>query len=178
MISKWKGDGLNAALHSVLIISVFVSFTIASGRCFADEGAPVVSNVEFTVSGLNVTVTYDLSGSAKANYNVALVLRSRSDPSFKYSPKVLTGDVGLGTHAGIQRKIVWNMEQEFPEGLPGNGYYFVVNADEVDADHSTGILTWLGAGAVAIAAVTTYIIVSHNGGLKAPVSYPVPPGRP
>lgn len=137
-----------------------------------------VTNVSFAVSGLHVTVRYDLQGVRNAKYYVSLLLRKRGDPSFSYSPKVLTGDVGMGSYAGRDRSIVWNMSNEFPRGLQGDDFYFVVNAKEMEPAHSTGFLAWIGAGAAVVVAAVTYVIVTGHGGPTSPASYPNPPGRP
>lgn len=143
-----------------------------------DTFADLVGNVHFVISDLKVVVTYDLYGEPGTEYDVSLVLRKRDDPSFRYSPKELSGDVGLGKYAGTNREIVWNMGNDFPQGFVGNDFYFVVNAKKVSVKHSSGILTWIGAGAVAVAAAVTYVIVTNNGGPTSPASYPTPPGRP
>ncbi|MCL5021356.1 MAG: hypothetical protein M1339_06835, partial [Bacteroidetes bacterium] len=104
--------------------------------------------------------------------------RRRSDPSFQYSPKQLKGDIGVGKYGGADREIVWDLRDEFPMGLQGSDYYFVVDAKDIESGHSAGILTWIGAGAAVIIAAVTYVIVMHNGGPRSPSSYPAPPGRP
>lgn len=146
----------------------------------AEEGGSTaaVSNVHYAVNGFRVKVWFDLAGKKDAKYNVGILLRNRNDPAFRYAPKALTGNVGTGAFAGRNNLIVWDMSKEFPQGLQGSGYYFVVNAQRVSSGHSTSILTWIGAGAVAVAAVVTYVVVSHNGGPTSPASYPNPPGRP
>lgn len=157
-----------------LIVSAVVPAYASDGA--ASGGS--VSDVRFSVTGLRVVIEYDLQGDRDAEYSVAVELRNRIDPSFRYSPKALTGDIGLGKYAGNNRRIVWDMSREFPQGLQGTGYYFVVKAEEIKTGHSTGILDWIGASAVAVAAVVTYVIVMRNGGPTSPASYPAPPGRP
>ncbi len=158
---------------SMIVTSVIPAYAFGD----AASGGKV-TDVRFSVSGLRVIIEYDLQGDPNAEYSVAVELRNRADPSFRYSPKALRGDIGLGKYAGNNRKIVWNMSREFPQGLQGTGYYFVVSVDEVKPASSTGILAWIGAGAVAVAAVVTYVVVMHNGGPTSPASYPSPPGRP
>ncbi len=158
-----------------LVVALTVSPAYSAERGDSDS---LVSNVRFRVSGLNIVIHYDLNGDPGAKYNVALVLRNRIDPSFSYTPKALSGDVGTGMYAGGDREIIWDIRKEFPQGLQGNGYYFVVDARKVSSGNSLGLLAWVGAGAVAVAAVVTYLIVMRNGGPTSPASYPAPPGRP
>ncbi len=96
----------------------------------SNEPGVRVSNVRAEVSGLRVTVRYDLAGSPHRRYNVALVLRNRDNPSFRYFPKTLSGDVGAGEYAGRDKVIEWDMSREFPQGLQRNGYFFVVVAEQ------------------------------------------------
>jgi hypothetical protein len=164
---------------SFLIALSIVTFNVNPAYSAGGDRSPaVVTKVHFAVSGLRVTVSYDLQGDPSATYDVSVVLRSRSDPAFGYEPKALSGDIGVGKYAGPGKEIVWDMGKEFPQGMHGSGYYFVVDARRVSAGNSTGILTWLGAGAVAVAAVITFAIVTRNGGPTSPASYPNPPGRP
>jgi len=158
----------------LMAISVSLTYSAAVG-----QQKRVVNNVRFTIYGSLVTINYDLQGDPEARYSVSLILRKESDSTFRYSPKELTGDIGLGKYAGRGKKIVWDISDEFPQGLQGSDFYFVVNAKEVEGRSSTGILTWIGAGAAVIVATVTYIIVTRNrGGSGVTPSYPIPPGRP
>lgn len=167
---------------AVAYITAFLIVMLNVGPAYSmdSHGARVdVSNVRVTISGLRVIVTYDLAGSPYKEYNVALVLRNRNNASFRYIPKMLSGDVGTGKYAGKNKEIVWDMTREFPQGLQGNGYYFVVDAEEAGGSaNSIGLFTWIGGAAVVVAAVVAYLIVQHNGGPTSPASYPDPPGRP
>ncbi len=169
---------LRRAVSFLIALSIVTVNVNPAYSAESDQSPAVVTRVHFAVSGLRVTVSYDLQGDPSATYNVSVILRSRSDPAFEYEPKALSGDIGVGKYAGPDKEIVWDMGKEFPQGLHGSGYYFVVDARKVSSGHSTGILTWLGAGAVAVAAVITYVIVTRNGGPASPASYPNPPGRP
>lgn len=164
-----------------ILLAVLFLWTAGAGAAFPAEpgrSPAQVSNVRFAVSGLRVTVRYDLHGVPNAEYYVSLLLLKKGDPSFSYSPKVLTGDVGMGSYAGRDRSMVWNMSNEFPQGLQGDDFYFVVKAKEVEPAHSTSILAWIGAGAAVVVAAVTYVIVTGHGGPTSPASYPTPPGRP
>lgn len=179
---KTRGGFHSAVIAAAgIFLTMTLLLTISVSAAYSDEieqPAGIVSGVRFAVSGLQVTIRYDLRGDRNEKYKVSLVLRRRSDPSFRYLPKELSGDIGLGRYAGTDRKIVWNMRNEFPQGLQGNDFYFVVNANEVERKRSAGILTWIGAGAVAVAAVVTYLMVMHSGSPTSPASFPIPPGRP
>lgn len=176
--NKARYRGARTALKVVVISILLIDLGSRPAYSSAERPASKVTDVRFVISGLKVTVTYNLEGQQGAKYDVTLLLRKRSDASFEYTPRDLTGDVGLGEFAGQDRKMTWNMSNEFPQGLEGSDFYFVVNAKEVEAAKSTSLLTWIGAGAAVIAAAVTYVIVMQNRGPGSPPSYPVPPGRP
>jgi len=136
-----------------------------------------VSNVRYNILGDSVIVTYDLKGSPEDEYAVSLELRSDADPGFFFRPRVVSGDAGKGRFAGSGRRIVWNVKEEFPAGLPGNDYYFVVDA----APLSTGIspFVWIATGAAVTAGAAAIILSPKKTTPAATQSqFPPPPGRP
>ncbi len=166
--------------------------------CFAE---PVkVENVRFQLNGNSVVILYDFvpngaqtqggvtktSNSSKTTsagqYKVSVFLRKESDPHFSYAPTQLNGDVGVGNFVGKDRKIVWNISDEFPAGLPGKDYYFEVRAEPaitVTKDKSSSLLLWVGAGIALLGGgAATYLILSGNQSQQSGGNFPLPPGRP
>ncbi len=142
-----------------------------------------VENVHYTISDGRVIINYDLIGNPDNTYNVQLILKRENYSSYNYSPRKITGDAGTGKFAGKNKEIVWNVNEEFPQGLPYNDYYFIVKASELDKEEkSSGFFTfsWLKAGVVAAVAVAAIIFVSSKskGSGSAGSSLPGPPGRP
>jgi len=73
---------------------------------------------------------------------------------------------------------VWAISQEFPEGLQGSDFYFVVQAEEVGQAPSSQIMTWIGSGVAVLAAAATYLILTnYKPGSNGPSSsgFPSPP---
>jgi len=174
--------------HSFLFTGLFVLillFFSSEGRAeiltkILGSTGQLVENVHYTVDNGSVIINYDLLGIPNKKYKITVELRKGSDSAFSYVPRILTGDVGIGMFAGRNRQIVWALDQEFPDGLPGKDYYFVVHAVEIN--NNSKFLTWLGVGAAAVVATATYIIVSKKSYTQSPfsqnVSFPPPPGRP
>lgn len=138
-----------------------------------------VKNVHFSLANGNVIINYDLIGNINKVYSVKIYLKKGNDSSYQYAPQMLTGDVGTGKFAGKNRQIIWAMNEEFPDGLPGKDYYFIVDAEEIN--QSSNFLTWIGVGVAAIAAAATYIVVNNkiiSKNNSAEASFPPPPGRP
>ena len=137
-----------------------------------------VTDVRFSVAGGQVVIHYNLLGKANATYNVSLELRKGSDSTYRYSPKAVSGDVGVGRFAGADREITWSIDEEFPQGLSGSDYYFVVRAQEVRAKSGLGFLTIVGAGVAVVAAAAYFVLSDMHATGAHTVALPAPPGRP
>jgi hypothetical protein len=126
-------------------------------------------------------ITYDLAGPKDENYVVRISLRREGDPKFKLDLGSLSGDAGKGQFAGKDRKAMWDQKKDFPTGLTGNDFFFVVDA-ELD---SGGISTWVWIGGGVVVAGLAAVLL---GGKKSDGSsssntttdgvFPSEPGRP
>lgn len=178
----------------LLIISCFAQI------CFAESVK--VENVRFQLTGNRVVILYDFlpaetqsqvstvqGGATKTSssenasagaYKVNVFLRKESDPHFSYAPTQVSGDIGIGNFVGKDRKIVWDIANEFPAGLPGKDYYFEVRAEPIVTKNSrSSWLLWIGAGTALLAGgAATYLIFSGNQQQKSGGTFPLPPGRP
>jgi len=136
-----------------------------------------VENVRYEVFEEKIDVYYDLMGPANEEYEVTLSLRRESDKALTYTPKALVGDVGIGRFAGKDRKISWEIQKEFPKGLEGSDYYFVVDAKLISKGASP--LLWIGA-AVALGggAAAYFLLTKKTETAKPEAGFPEPPGRP
>lgn len=136
-----------------------------------------VEHVSYTVSDGKILVSYDLMGDSEQLYNVSLILRKTGDKNFNYIPKTVSGDIGEGHFAGINKRITWEIKNDFPNGISGEDFYFIVQAEKLK--DGSNILTWVGIGVAAVAAAVTTIIVSgSNSTNNSKSSFPPPPGRP
>ena len=73
-------------------------------------------------------------------------VRREGDPKFKMDLTTATGDVGKGSFAGRDRKAIWDPAREFPDGLAGPDFFFVVEAEVSSGGISTWV--WIGGGAI------------------------------
>ncbi len=138
-----------------------------------------VRNVKYEVTGKQIVITYDLLGAADTEYDVTIMLKRRQVSVFEYTPKSIIGDFGQGKFSGIGKKIVWDFLEDFPQGLEGEDYYFVVKAEMLSS--GSGILWWvIGGAAVAGGAAAVLSGGSKSGGsTTAPENgFPPPLGRP
>jgi len=140
-----------------------------------------LDNVHFEVAGDLVRIYYDLNAPLEQVHAVRVVLYRESDPAFAYRPVNLTGDVGTIVFPGAKRRIIWEFTKEFPEGLNGNDYYFVVEAEGLEPE-SSNLWWWVGGGAAVAAGVVVLLVAGgkSTGQVVIPptVTFPVPPGRP
>jgi len=139
-------------------------------------------NVKFTSSENQIVIHYDLLAPSDAKPEVSVRLRKESDRAFTYTPKNLTGDVGMGIPPGLGKTIGWDITKEFPQGLAGSDYYFEVSlTGGEESGGGSAALTWIGAGAAVVGAGILAIVLSKNHSESPPNSgggFPAPPGRP
>jgi hypothetical protein len=124
--------------------------------------ALAVKNVRFVHQADNkVEVTYDLIGDPSKKYTVALALaRSNYKKPFSLSRNNLYGDVGKNIRAGKGKRITWDLHKDYPNGLEGDGFVFVVDAQ---LQKGAGKWPWIMAGlAVASGSVGYFYIKQEN----------------
>jgi hypothetical protein len=139
-----------------------------------------IENVQFDVAGELVRINYDLNAPLDKVHVVRLVLYRESDPTFSYRPVNVTGDVGTIVFPGQKRRIVWEFTKEFPEGLTGTDYYFVVEAEWI-APEKSHMWWWIGGGAAVAGGLITVLLLKKSPGgdiINTNTDFPNPPGRP
>ena len=137
-----------------------------------------VANVRYEVANSIAIIHYDFLGGGSDSYKIDLILRSEKDTTFSYRPKKIRGDIGEGNHAGTDRKIIWEMKGEFPQGIEGSDYFFEVRAEHVSASRAT--LIWIGAGVAVLGAIAAlhFLGSGADDSPSAQYQFPAPPGRP
>jgi hypothetical protein len=136
-----------------------------------------VENIRVEQEAEKYVILYDLAASKDESYTVTVTLRREGDPSFKREIKNLSGDVGEGKYAGKDRRVTWDFRTEFPAGLEGDDYFFVVEAEMV----SGGISTWVWIGGGVAAAGLAAALLSGKKSDSGPATnqtFPGEPGRP
>lgn len=127
-----------------------------------------------------VFIYYELQGNPSEEYEVNLLLKRTSQPSFIYSPEDLEGDIDKGKFASGRRKITWKLtDKEKKMFAGGDDYYFEVSANR--AGDSSPWYYYVGAALVAggaAAAIITWNSQGDQGGQTGSQGLPAPPGRP
>lgn len=111
-------------------------------------------------------------------FNVTVLLRKESNSRFQAKLSNAHGDIGIIRNLGRNRRIVWDIAQEFPQGLNGSDFYFEVKAEEIKKGISP--MWWIGGGVAVLAGGLTAYLISTGGKIDHPAngSFPLPPGRP
>ncbi|MFI5236317.1 MAG: hypothetical protein ACHQLA_00085 [Ignavibacteriales bacterium] len=147
-----------------------------------DKEGDIAENVKFTVINKKIYINYDLPGNSNQLYDVSLILKRISNSEAVYEPITVSGDIGEGRHGGKNKLITWDMQKDFPGGLSGEDFYFVVRAEKITEE--SNLLMWAGIGLATVAAVVTYVVVggaeteSSEQDPGGSGSFPPPPGRP
>jgi hypothetical protein len=121
----------------------FLGFTLTMAAAAFGQNLKV-ENVRFDDQGETIVIRYDLSGPAKRKYVVSLSLSYDYGKSFSYIPQKIAGDIGRSIRPGKGKEIIWRVNQDFPDGLIGDGFVFCVEA-EVQKWNKTPLYA-IGAG--------------------------------
>lgn len=131
-----------------------------------------ISNTEYRVNEENIIIIYDLKGDLDETYLIECFLMRETQPNFKHKLRYADGDIGTGKFIGNQKSIRWNYKKEFPLGLTGSDFYFLVTVDEI----SSGFAWYYYAGAAALGGAAAAFLFRGNKDSKTtePVYAPFP----
>lgn len=136
-----------------------------------------VRNVHFETTDKNIVIHYDLIGNPDKKYKVQVTLKNEEFITFNYRPLNTSGDVGEQVPSGENKMIIWDIGKEFPAGLEGESYYFVVDAEYVSGSIGTWLLI---AGAAVLGGGAALLLRSNKTETAPPITseLPDPIGRP
>ncbi len=113
---------------------LLIFFAFVCGSAYAQNAAPVVSNVTFSVATGTVTVMYDVIDFENQEMEVTLRASNDGGKTFTIIPRVVTGDVGTGITPGTGKQITWAAGAEQPSANLNNLIYRVIADDGEKAD--------------------------------------------
>jgi hypothetical protein len=105
-----------------LMLSIAVGVSAQDGEWRGPIRIPVWS---IDLDGEFVTITYGLSEAASQSYDVSLSL-ANTEQRVLVEPDAVTGHVGT-VKPGPLRKIIWHYRKDYPSGLRGRGWKFILN---------------------------------------------------
>lgn len=171
------------ALLRIVIFSLLAwsCKTLSGGSGKTDP--PRVTNVHYTQIQDSVIIYYNLiSHAPNERYRVHLYLSMDGGKNFNLTPQSVSGDVGADILPGNQRRIVWNVLKDYPDGINGKSYQFLIRAQpqnnnsnknpKIHHSHLLGYL--LIGGVVGLAGTAAGILIGRS--LRK--GLPGPPVRP
>jgi len=93
-----------------------ISSNLATSSAFAiDTIGPVVSNIRTsqTPGSNTVTILYNLAEDTPGNNTISLVISNDGGSTWTVPVTTLSGDVGAGVSAGVDRSVTWNAGIDF-----------------------------------------------------------------
>lgn len=134
----------------------------------------LVRNVYFDTKNGDVVLYYDLRGDRDEDYEVVLLIKDKNDPEYVFKPKHLIGDIGEGKYAGLQRRILWNIFNDLPNGLIGNNYYIDLAVEEVGSNW----FYYVGGAVVGGVVAVLTLFSSESSSSDSDGQIANPPDRP
>jgi hypothetical protein len=149
-----------------------------------------ISKISYSQQNINATfeaspegkifIYYQLNGDPEKEYDIGVVLKRTSVPSFALVPEDLSGNVGRGKYGdGTKKTIIWTLKPSEKAILNGEDFYFVVNAQEVK--NGGGGIPWyvyVGGAALAGGAAAFLLTKKSDNTTTTTTNFPAPPGRP
>jgi len=136
-----------------------------------------VKDLRLESSGKDLLVHYDLLGESDDEYEIKLILIQKSG-AVTFEAKSVSGDIGKGKFAGVDKKIVWRVEEDLTGTLSGDDYALELQVEKLGG----GIAWYIYALGAALGVGVAAILVGSKGGEGDDPSSPSvigsPPGRP
>ena len=159
------------------ILPVIILLTFISGTAYSQER--ISTTFEASPDG-KIFIYYQLNGNPDREYDISVVLKRTSVPSFELKPSDLSGNVGRGKYGdGSKKTIIWTLKPEEQAILNGEDFYFVVNADEVES--GGGIPWYVYVGGAALVGGTAAVLLLNkksDNTTTTGTDFPLPPARP
>lgn len=98
-------------MKKVILILAAISITLLS------QSNPVVSNVNVTIEGTTVTVTYDVTDAEQGTVNIGMKISTDGGAYWDYNPTnpAPFGDIGNGVAIGTGKQITWTLSSGNPD---------------------------------------------------------------
>lgn len=166
-------------MRKTFFVFLLLDFSLAGlqGKLLAQTLA--VENVRFKQEiDSKVVVTYDLLGKSSQTYVVILSIFSpESRKKVPISLGSLTGAVGKTVSPGKGLEIIWDLYKDYPGGLEGEGFRFIVDA-YIQQKSGGSKWPWIVAGIAAAGGVVYLLNNAPSSAVEAELDLPTPPILP
>jgi len=153
----------------VCLLLAFQPLFCSNALC--QEISARVGEATWEIKGDKVIITYELFLPVDRMYDIGVLLRRKSNKSFRLFPKATEGAVGQLEYAGGRNQILWDYKRDIRSELNREDYWFQITAREIR--DGGGISWWVYAAGGAAAAVVGAILLLN--GDDEPDLLPEPP---
>lgn len=163
-------------LITVLVLLSGFVLSCRSNMDLADNSeSPKIENFHFTQDDNLVTIHYDLIASPENSaFNVQLVLELNNGQFYEIPASSVSGEVGGNISPGTDKKIIWDVLEDFPQGLESDQIQFALNAWQPANNNRRWI--YIAAGSLLIGGgISAAIMLNGRNGSSG---LPAPPSRP
>jgi hypothetical protein len=157
---------------------LIILFIFAFGKSQSFSQDLKAENIKSENQKDQVIISYDLNNPDENKVSVDLIMKKKTDKSFRYQPKFLSGDLGEGNFNGYGKKISWNKQKERLPMINMDDFYFEINVKILAGNDHKWL--WIGAGAAVIGGGTAlyFLLKSNDNESSSASNLPQPPGRP
>ncbi len=134
----------------------------------------LIQNVSIQVQDAMIEIRYDLLPDREnGKYTVSIEISDDGGRTYNVAPRMIAGDLGRNKVPGRNKRIVWMIERDFPDGIDIDRYDFRVTAKRQGLNRN--ILYVLLGAVVAGGSTAAYFLFGADDGDEG---FPQPPGRP
>jgi hypothetical protein len=154
-------------VSSVLIAALLVPPASAASQ-------DVIQNVSVDFTDRVIEIQYDLIPvSENGKYRVSLAISDDGGTTYEVIPRMIAGDIGRDISPGMNKRIIWFIEREFPAGIDIDRYDFRITAKRQGLSRNI-LYVLLGAVVAGGSAAAYFLFVADD----TDDEFPLPPGRP
>lgn len=163
-------------LITFFIVLIFPAILLLTNNIEAQQ----ISDVSFELIEEEIYIYYTLAAASGEEYETSAVLKRLNDASFSYVPEELSGDIGEGQYAGIDKTIIWDVSEEEFGMFDGEDFYFEIMAEKVPDSGGIPWYYYVGTAVIGGGVAAVLLLGGDNGGSssESTTEFPSPPGRP
>ena len=140
--------------------------------------AQKVTDVSFEAVGEQINIYYTLDSLEDSEYEITVLLKRLSIPSFNYSPTEISGSVGKGRFSEGKKTVVWTVSEEEMAIFDGDDFYFEIFVNKIKPSKGIPWYYYVGTAVVGGATAAVLLLTGNNNNGTTSNNFPAPPGRP
>lgn len=121
---------LNIKLKNIRYYITFI--VLMSTHLFPQNTNPVVDNIAFSITGTEVTVTYNVDDAEQTTVTISMEVSSDNGATWNFNFGTANGDIGTGVTIGSSKTITWNYSGGYN---PNFMIRIIANDETADGDN-------------------------------------------